>query len=902
MNKGKEDHIQKKGKETKMKATKAVSRLGIIFLMVAMFATLFSGLLGMTPAKAATNYMVPALANGRFDFHAEPGDEKHILVPVKVTENGLTVFSLSAEADTPEIQISNVKLTDSNGKDIDNGFVLNLGGVYNLEFDIVVSDSIKIGYHGITIYGSGHLINQNGELYLNNDVVMALTAYSATELKPIELIVEKGTYDEKLVYPGSSFTMKLKIKNAGERKAVNAYLSMDFGSSGIIPDYQVEKIKIGDLNAGSSTTIDVPVKVLKNAEPGFYNISANISCKDNSGTEQGPFVQNMYITVNKLDEEQEKVISPVINLSTSDNYIVLQPDSEDVLNIKIKNDGEVDAFDVKLSVVSGFDTSIGITKAFTTDYIVVGDIKAGKSKDVEVPIRVSKNFGAGLYEIQMVASFKDAKENEKTSSNMTMYVKGAAAASDPEKKTAVSIGNVSQSPESPKAGEKVTVSFDVVNDGNTDITNVKVAGTGLSSSSFEPVSSEPYKKVGTVKAGSKARVSMTFKVGKDIPEGFNTLNVMCEYTDASGITGSESAGLYVLNIVNENKSDIGNQKNSRPKLIINQYSAEPIIDPIELEESEDPDKLMRELKAGGTFTFRYTLKNTHATKAAKNIKITLEQAEGVFSPTEGSNIFYIDQILAGETAEQEVVLKTRSDVATGDYNVSVKVEYEYDDMSEVDAERGGVTDENVIKLHAVENYRPEIENIYIEAYDGCFVGQPVDLSFEFYNMGRSTLGNVYVTIEGDFELANNSSKTYVGAVQGYGQEYVNPQIVPLVPGEATGIVVVHFEDSNGDEQIKTAEFSTYVMGGEGDFMGDYSDIDWGNMSGNFYTPEFGDYGDYGEYGDLDPEGEEGTKILGLPLWLFIVICASVAVIIVVVIIIIVVKKKKNKKLLEDDED
>ena len=60
---------------------------------------------------------------------------------------------------------------------------------------------------------------------------------------------------------------------------------------------------------------------------------------------------------------------------------------------------------------------------------------------------------------------------------------------------------------------------------------------------------------------------------------------------------------------------------------------------------------MRELKAGGTFTFRYTLKNTHATKAAKNIKITLEQVEGVFSPTEGSNIFYIDQILAGRFTE-----------------------------------------------------------------------------------------------------------------------------------------------------------------------------------------------------------------------------------------------------------
>ena len=883
-----------------MKVSNKATRVIVFLVLMALLNLAF----GTTSAKAAENYLVPAQSLGKFDVHAEPGEIRHIVIPVKPTTGTMNLYSLSAESDTPEIQISNVNLYEvGTTRNLDYNTPYEYGKVYNLEFDISVADTIKIGYHTISIKGTGkaQTLPDFYDVTLSDTTLMTITSYTATELAPIEMVIEKVVYDEAKVYPGNSFVMKFKITNNGQRNAINTSMSLDFGSSGIVADYQVEKIAIGAIQAGETKTVEVPVKVLKNATPGFYSISTNISCKDINGTEQGPFMPTMYITVNKANEEQVKTESPVISLSTSDNYIVLQPDSEDVLNVTVKNDGKADAYDVKLSVVSGLDTSIGITKAFTTDSISVGTIKAGESKEVEVPIRVAKNFSAGLYEIQMAASFKDEKENEKTSSNMTMYVKGASVI-DPEKKTAVSIGNVSQSPESPKAGEKVTVSFDVINDGTADITNVKVAGTGLSSSGFEPVSSEPYKKVGTVKAGSKTRVSMTFKVGKNISEGFNTLNVTCEYTDASGLTNTESAGLYILNIVNDNKTDEGTQKNSRPKLIINQYSSEPIIDPEALAEAEDPDKMMRELKAGGTFYFRYTLKNTHATKTAKNIKITLEQAEGVFSPTEGSNIFYIDQIPAGETAEQEVILKTRSDVATGDYNVNIKVEYEYDDMSEVDTEKGGVTDDNTIKLHAVENYRPEIENIYIEAYDGCYVGQPVDLSFEFYNMGKSTLGNVYVTIEGDFELANNSTKTYVGAVAGYGQEYVNPQIVPLVPGEATGMVVVHFEDSNGDEQIKTAEFSTYVMGGEGDFMGDYSDIDWGNMSGNFYNPDFGDYGDYGDYEDGNPEGEEGTKILGLPLWLFIVICASVVVIIVVVIIIVVAKKKKNKKLLEDDED
>ncbi len=937
---------REKGRKKEMKRAAIVSKITTVFVLVAMLLTT----IGKVDAKAAQNYLELAQPTGRFDIHVEPGEVRHYVVPVKLTRYGFSLYSLSGESDNPCIQVSNVKLTLPNTtySTAEDGEISITGGnIYNLEFDVTASDGIKIGYNTISI--KGNIWVWELEERMNDELLIPITTYTAKELKPIEIVVDKTVYDEKDVYPGNSFTMKLKLKNAGERQALNTFLKMDFGNSGIIPDYKVENISVGVLGAGDTKTIEVPVKVLQNAEPGFYAISANISCKDADGIETGPFTQTMYITVNKPNDDEVKAGEPVLNLSTSDNYIVLKPDTEDALSVTIKNNGEVAASDVKLSVIAGLDASLGLTKAFTSDTLEVGDIKPGEEKSIDVPIRVAASFAAGLHEIQMNVTYKDSKNNEKTSSTMTMYVKGENKVKDPSK-SGVSIGNVAQSPESPKAGEKVTVSFDIVNEGTADISNVKVAGTGLSSSGFEPVSSEPYKKVGTIKAGSKSRVSMTFKVGKDISNGFNVLNVTCEYTDADGITGTESAGLYVLNVVNENTGENGAQKTSRPKLIISQYSAEPIIDDYDsdgwddgsdfsdydgtddfgdfegdgdfyndggfigdgdyAEPATDGDMHIfsdysesqpksNELKAGKEFDFKYTLKNTHTSKAAKNIKITVEQAEGVFIPVAGSNIFYIESIAAGESNEQVIRMKTRSDVATGDYSISIKVEYEYDDMSEVDRERGGVVDENNIKLRAVENYRPEIENIYIDAYEGISVGVPVDLSFEFYNMGKSTLGNVYITIEGDFELANNSTKSYVGAVGGYSQEYVNPQIVALVPGEAYGTIVVHFEDSNGDEQIKTAEFSAYVMGGDMDWS-EY-DPNFGNMSGGYYNPGFPDNeGDWNP-DDFEKDGEEGTKILGLPVWLFIVICAAVVVVVVVVIIVVVKKKHKKAFLDEDDE-
>ena len=929
---------EKKEGKKEMKRAAIVSKITTVFVLVAMLLTT----IGKVDAKAAQNYLELAQPTGRFDIHVEPGEVRHYVVPVKLTRYGFSLYSLSGESDNPCIQVSNVKLTLPNTtySTAEDGEISITGGnVYNLEFDVTASDGIKIGYNTISI--KGNIWVWELEERMNDELLIPITTYTAKELKPIEIVVDKTVYEEKDVYPGNSFTMKLKLKNAGERQALNTFLKMDFGNSGIIPDYKVENISVGVLGAGDSKTIEVPVKVLQNAEPGFYAISANISCKDADGNETGPFSQTMYITVNKPNDEEVKAGEPVLNLTTSDNYIVLKPDTEDSLSVTIKNNGEVAASDVKLSVIAGLDASLGLTKAFTSDTLEVGDIKPGEEKTIDVPIRVATSFAAGLHEIQMNVTYKDSKNNEKTSSTMTMYVKGENKVKDPSK-SGVSIGNVAQSPESPKAGEKVTVSFDIVNEGTADISNVKVAGTGLSSSGFEPVSSEPYKKVGTIKAGSKSRVSMTFKVGKDISNGFNVLNVSCEYTDADGVTATESAGLYVLNVVNENAGENGAQKTSRPKLIISQYSAESVeedyisdgyddyndydgdadfdgydgYDGYDGEIGDDgdfagdgemhifndynePAVKSNELKAGKEFDFKYTLKNTHTSKAAKNIKITVEQAEGVFIPVAGSNIFYIESIAAGESNEQVIRMKTRSDVATGDYNISIKVEYEYDDMSEVDRERGGVVDENNIKLRAVENYRPEIENIYIDAWEGVSVGVPVDLSFEFYNMGKSTLGNVYITIEGDFELANNSTKSYVGAVNGYSQEYVNPQIVALVPGEAYGTIVVHFEDSNGDEQIKTAEFSAYVMGGDGDYS-DY-DPNFGNMSGGYYNPYFPDNDGEWNPDDFENGNEEGTKILGLPIWLFITICSAVVVIVVVVIIVVVKKKHKKAFLDEDDE-
>ncbi|MBO4506677.1 MAG: hypothetical protein J5728_09665 [Lachnospiraceae bacterium] len=669
--------------------------------------------------------------------------------------------------------------------------------------------------------------------------------------------------------PGEKTTITVTLKNIGDITSINNFVTVSLDDSAMIPKYVTSRIKVSDLSAGATTRFELPVEILSTATPGLKTIRLSFAGKTKAGDEIDCPEQLLYITV-KAGSKDDKEGAPVLAVTTDDNYTEITPETEDSLKLNLKNSGESTATNIKVEVTGGFDAASGITKNFTTDSIAVENIKAGKSKSVAVPFVVSKNVTSGLHEISLKVSYSDADKKE-YSENITLYlyVSPEKGKNTDDVKNNIYIKNVTQTPASPKAGEKVTVSFDIVNDGKTAVSNFKIAGSGLSSSGFEPLTNDPYVAVGTIAANSTKHVNVSFKCGKRISEGMNTLGLTFTYTDANDEQQTVNESVYVLNVIADAEAvDVG-----RPKLIVSDYGT---------------DQEM--LKAGEPFMFNFTLKNTHAVKSAKNIKITLSQAEGIFEPAQGTNIFYIDEIKASSTSSLEIELKTRMDAVTGDYPITLLVEYEYDDMSDVDKEKGGVSEENTVKLRAIENYRPVIENVHIDSWAGINVGEPVDLSFEFYNMGKSTLGNVYVTIEGDFMLANNSNMSYVGAVNGYSSEYVTPSVVPLVGGEAHGTVTVHFEDSNGEEVTLSQDFTEYVNdnGGGMDFPIDDGGMEWPVDDG-------------GEF-PVDNGGEQtGKKILGMPIWLFIVVCA-VVVAGVVTTVIVIIKKRKNKVKDIDDED
>jgi hypothetical protein len=172
-------------------------------------------------------------------------------------------------------------------------------------------------------------------------------------------------------------------------------------------------------------------------------------------------------------------------------------------------------------------------------------------------------------------------------------------------------------------------------------------------------------------------------------------------------------------------------------------------------------------------------------------------------------------------------------------------------MSQVDAEAGGVKEDNTIKLNAIENARPVVQNINIGAgMDTPTEGTSIAMAFDFYHMGKSTLNNVYATVSGDFSL-DSSEMFYIGSVTAGNSVIDNePSVIPAFAGTCSGVLTIHYEDSNGNE--KTVDFdipATEVMP-----VADFGGMDFGG-------------GDFGGMDGYMPDEEPAKEIV--PKWAFI---------------------------------
>lgn len=293
-----------------------------------------------------------------------------------------------------------------------------------------------------------------------------------------------------------------------------------------------------------------------------------------------------------------------------------------------------------------------------------------------------------------------------------------------------------------------------------------------------------------------------------------------------------------------------------PKIVVDSYSF-------------SSDKIY----AGEDFDLTFTVRNTSNEEETKSILVTVtNNAEtGKLTPASGSNTLYIDKLGKGESKTMTMSIATAPDTEAKAYEI--KLEFDYEGTKTRPATLSNGQSSASIPVTIMQKIRLKIEDPTIDGEP--MEGESVPVYFSMYNMGRSSIYNCMVTVEGDGLSMEESF--FQGTVAAGSTMRADFSLITATPGQIDGEIVITYEDSLEEKMEERLPLSLYVS--------------------EAYNPDM-------YPGVVDPDAmidtmggmEEPSASGGIPVWVWIVggVVAAAAVVAVIIIL-----KKKRARALED---
>ncbi len=346
------------------------------------------------------------------------------------------------------------------------------------------------------------------------------------------------------------------------------------------------------------------------------------------------------------------------------------------------------------------------------------------------------------------------------------------------------------------------------------------------------------------------------RIGKKVTSGVKKVDFTVSYVPRWGSTDApqtQDVSIYVNVVKGYTEATGGDTPTavSQPKVILESYSM-------------STDKIY----AGEEFEVTFTLKNTSTAEAVQNIQISISDTSdtGKLLPAQnGSNTLYIQRIDKDSSYTVKYAMQSAADIEPKAYKLALAIAYE--GAKKVAA----YTANETISVTILQKIRLKFDDPVF--YDDCLVGSPCGVSLAMYNMGRSSVYNCMVAVEGD-GLA--MEETYFGGtVTSGGTMSADFSIIASTAGDISGAFVVSYEDSLGEAMEERIPFTLSVQ----------------DMS--YEEPVLND-----PSMNVDPTAEAGAGVSGgLPVWAWIAI--GVGVLGCAAVVLLVIRRKKHSKELED---
>lgn len=237
-----------------------------------------------------------------------------------------------------------------------------------------------------------------------------------------------------------------------------------------------------------------------------------------------------------------------------------------------------------------------------------------------------------------------------------------------------------------------------------------------------------------------------------------------------------------------------NKNGKEPKVIIQRYNVEP-----------------SKVLAGNYVTLNLYVENTNSSPV-NNVSIRLDvstetsstsgtvSGSTVFSPVDSSNTFFIERIEGKTAAMKTVNMYVDPNATAKTYIVPVQIKYESTDGTKL---------ENTDNVNIPVTQASKVEVISSNIPTAGNVGEPMNLSMEFVNVGKVNLSNFKVRMEGEIP-GKEENVYYLGTFNaGESNEYT-ATIIPETEGTMAGTIQMSYIDADNQAVSMEIPFSAEI--------------------------------------------------------------------------------------------
>ncbi|MDO8686211.1 MAG: hypothetical protein Q7J78_06030, partial [Clostridiales bacterium] len=590
-----------------------------------------------------------------------------------------------------------------------------------------------------------------------------------TKYKPI---LQLSIIDSNTVDAGKATEIRVQIQNLssmysayniilqGKMGADSTFTSVLFTSIGAIPE----------IKYGTSLEVKITVNTDKYAVGGISLLPISLSFTNIWNDE---FSLDAAFALSIVNPGTPGLIT-LINANTNPENI--NAGSNFDIAFSVTNKGTFPAKDIRITLEGlSLDTFMLATGS---NRIVFKNLNGGRISVVVMKLRAGVGMKSGSHPLNFKIEYTDERAN-KTTDEQQIWIPvnevGSSAAN-------IEFTSITPSKVKLNPGDAVTVNVILKNNGTAEARQVKVLAE-VPAASLYPVLQDTYI-IQLMKPDESKTLTFSFQAQETAPRGSTPITIRVEAPDGKGgITNiAQAASIFQ----NGSVSPEDPAKNI-PRIIVKSYSTDPSV-----------------VKAGEKFKLSLEFLNTNQSKTIYNIKASFTVTESssetgnVFTPVDSSNTFYIDNIAPKEAVQKDINLYTIPDAKSKTYTVTISFEYQ-------DKAGNPFNSNELIGIPVYQPARFEISepNFPPETQ----LGQPVFVNFEMYNLGKNTLYNVKLRIEG---VESQPKSTYYGNFEAGHNEYVELNITPMVVGDAIGKIIVSYEASSGEVNETVKEFTMKV--------------------------------------------------------------------------------------------